>query len=391
MRVGAIAVFLFTLISQGVFAQQEDVLRIGLFGGRGLTKAHLQALAASTLRVENNRIITTLNANDKCTLSATGNRVVVQYKGSTLGSFERVVLQGHTPDAGFRLKALSGNAEVLHTVYPGNLIARAKEGKLLLVNEVLLDEYTGGVTEAESGKGQTLEYYKVQAMIARTYALSNQQKHAPSGFNLCDEVHCQAYKGRSRFEPLIPEAVDATRDQVLVDADIELITAAFHSNCGGHTLNSEHVWSKPLGYLVGRPDTFCLVMPHSHWEKSIDRTQWVTYLQKNGVKSSPSQSDTALNLSYYPSERHRFFADSLTRIRMTEIRRAFGLKSAFFVIDDDGDQLQLTGRGFGHGVGLCQEGAMRMAQLGYDCRSIIHFYYRDVHIIDRRQIRFFAE
>ena len=268
---------------------------------------------------------------------------------------------------------------------------RSQAGKLYLVNEAWLDRYVEGVTEAESGKGHQIEYYKVQSLIARTYALANLQRHATNGFHLCDEVHCQAYKGKARFEPRIQEATLATKDQVLVDHNIKLITAAFHSNCGGQTLNAEHVWSRPLSYLVGRPDTFCLAMPNSQWEKRMKRSDWNHYLQKNAIDESQAMNDSALMHSYQPTLRPHFFADSSARIRMTSVRRDLGLRSAFFVVEEQGDTIRFMGRGFGHGVGLCQEGGMRMAQLGYDCRSILHYYYKDVHIIDRRQIRFFAD
>lgn len=369
-------------------AQQEDVVRIGLYGGRSLNKAEVKVAKGSYQVVGDGKVVLELTSTKAFTFTASGDLVVVN---GGAARYKRVVVQRTGAGDTFGLRAWLGTALVKHTVYPDNLIVRARGGHVLVVNEVELDRYVEGVTEAESGKGHEPEYYNVQAIIARTYALSNLRKHATAGFHLCDEVHCQAYHGSARFEARIPEAVANTRDQVLVDPGIKLITAAFHSNCGGHTLNSEHVWSKPLPYLVGRPDTFCLVMPHSHWERSFKRSEWLAYLKKKSVVNGLPAGDSSLVLAYFPDRRQQFFADTTSSLRMTRVRSDWGLKSAFFVIEEEGDSVRFTGRGFGHGVGLCQEGAMRMAQLGHDCRSILHFYYRDVHIIDRRHIGFFGE
>ena len=117
--------------------------------------------------------------------------------------------------------------------------------------------YIAGVSESESGKKDNiLEYYKVQAIICRTYALKNSGKHIKEGYNLCDQEHCQVYKGRCT-NPEILLAVSKTTGIIIVDRYNQPINAAFHANCGGQTLNSEDVWSKPLDYLKSVPDTFC--------------------------------------------------------------------------------------------------------------------------------------
>lgn len=386
-----ILMFLGILLADAVFGQQEDVVRIGLHGGRGITKVNVQANGVTYQVVGDQKVILTLHPNNGCTFTPSGDAVQVSDKNKVLGKFKRVVLKSMVPEGSFRLQASSGTSNVKNTVYPDHLIIRSQSNKLILVNEALLDHYIAGVTEAEAGKGHELEYYKVQAMIARTYGLANLKRHATQGFNLCDEVHCQAYKGQTRFEPLIPIATKATEDQVLVDANIQLITAAFHSNCGGQTLNSEHVWSRPLPYLVGRVDTFCYSMPHSQWEHTVNRNEWLTYLRQKSAYRPDAGSDSTDVEILYESERPLYYADRSDGLKLAQVRNDWGLKSAFFKVMTDGDRVRFMGRGFGHGVGLCQEGAMRMALFGMDCREILHFYYENVHIINRRHISFFAE
>lgn len=370
------------------FAQEQ--IRIGLHGGDPMTEGHVFIEDGSYAVMADGQKIATLNTTAVCKLVPTGMQIKVYQGTSLLGSFSKVILQSQEWESRFRLTTHMNGKNQQAEVYPDNLLARAYNGKLYLVNDAALERYVAGVTEAESGGGQLKEYYKVQAIIARTYALANMNRHSSEGFNVCDEVHCQAYHGVSRFEPLIPEATWETKDQVLVDPEIRLITAAFHSNCGGHTLNAEHVWSKPLPYLVGRPDTFCLVMPHSHWEKTVPKHHWINYLEKQRG-SDVNEEEDSLVVAYYPKERKHYFDDSLMNLRMTSIRRDMDLRSAFFVIEDEGEHVRFTGRGFGHGVGLCQEGAMRMARLGYDHGDILHFYYKEVHLIDKRHLTFFMD
>src|SRR5690606_6809159 len=106
------------------------------------------------------------------------------------------------------------------------------------------------------------EYFKLQGIICRTYALNNLHTHTIEGYNLCDQVHCQAYHGKTFYEDIV-SAVMQTRGIVIVDSDISLITAVFHSSCGGQTVNSEDVWSKSLYYLRAVRDSFCLNAPNA--------------------------------------------------------------------------------------------------------------------------------
>ena len=87
--------------------------------------------------------------------------------------------------------------------------------------------------------------------------------------------------------------------------------------------------------------------------------------------------------------RHKFLVDWVYQIPLTEVRKDWGLKSTYFSINDNGDLLSFKGKGFGHGVGLSQEGAMRMIELGYDFLEVLRFYYTDVHLIDMKMRDFY--
>jgi stage II sporulation protein D len=247
---------------------------------------------------------------------------------------------------------------------------------------VNIENYVGGVVEAEAGKDRPLEYYKVQSIISRTYALANFRRHATEGFQLCDQVHCQVYQGECRYEPLIPVGVMKTKGIVLVDSEISLITASFSSNCGGKTRNSEEVWSKPLSYLKSVSDTFCLNGDHATWKKSISRRDWENHKKHNTINASfkagkgASMDDTFSEFLYWKQD-------------LNAIRTYFKLNSTRFVIEENANTVNFLGQGFGHGVGLCQEGAIRMAELGYSYKEILELYYTDVHLIQLSTLEFF--
>lgn len=369
------------------FGQSDDLLKIGLNGGNAMSDIQILIREGSYALSVDGVGLAEISEGQRCRIRKENGALRILVNGKSVGSGKRAVMQSLEWESSFRLS----QPEKAGYVYPDNLTVRVTSTGLKAVNECSAERYVGGVTEAESGGGRELEFYKVQAIIARTYALANKRRHENQGFHLCDQVHCQAYHGMSRFEEKIPLAVNETHNYVLVDPEINLITAAFHANCGGHTLNAEHVWSRPLSYLVGREDTFCLVMPQSHWEKDIPKSRWLGYLSEQQDIPLATQADSLAVLAYYPRERTRFFQDSLHNLLMTRIRRDLKLRSAFFVVEDEGQSVHITGRGFGHGVGLCQEGAMRMAELGYSHQEILHFYYKDVHLIDKKHLEFFLD
>ncbi|NJO91262.1 MAG: SpoIID/LytB domain-containing protein [Chloroflexia bacterium] len=153
--------------------------------------------------------------------------------------------------------------------YQGNLNVKVYNKQLEIINQIAMPDYLAGVVEAESGPNEVIEYYKNQAIICRTYALKNLEKHKNEGFHLCDGVHCQAYKGKSTNNKIIPKAVTDTKDLVIVDNDNQLIEALFSANCGGQTNNSEDVWSSALPYLRSIADTFCIDQSKHSGQKKL--------------------------------------------------------------------------------------------------------------------------
>ena len=210
--------------------------------------------------------------------------------------------------------------------------------------------------------------------------------HAPEGFNLCDDVHCQSFKGRSTRNPEIFQAAEDTKDQVVVDTTGTLITAAFHSSCGGQTANSEQVWPKARYYLVSVNDPYCVGKRNATWEKRILIKTFTDYLASKGFGK---ESLKVSRLGFNQASRTSYYRVGSDSVSFSRIRTDLGLRSAFFSVLVVGNSIVFQGKGYGHGVGMCQIGAMEMAQRGMDYRAIIQFYFKNILIVPMQQVRNF--
>jgi stage II sporulation protein D len=338
-------------------------------------------------------------ANGTKIMTIKGNTFInlkIEKKGIGLHNFDKsygiynsirfVASGGHST---FRLKNIAPASDT-HT-YDDNLEVTLWQGHIRTVNVVDIEDYVAGVVESEAGKNMAFEFLKLQAIICRTYALSLTNRHINDGFQMCDNVHCQVYKGKSRFNANIVAAVLETRGKVIADGNLHLITAAFHSNCGGQTVNSEDVWTVSLPYLRAVKDTFCCKKPHAIWEKKIPIYDWRNYLTLKNKKPFLDPKGTSGSYNYTSGKREINYGYQTLRIPLKNMRNDWGLRSTFFNIQERNDSVILKGNGFGHGVGMCQEGAMRMAELGYTYTDIIKFYYKDVGVINLDNLKFFRQ
>jgi len=367
----------------------KEVINVGILWGNRPASSVVSIHTGSYTLYGDNQAVKQLTINQTMVLRIAGGQVQVTSGGKVVGSYKSVRLKRNTWGSAFNLKAMS--LATAKRTYNDNLKVSVYLNKLKLINNVYIEHYIGGVVEAESGSRETYEYYKVQAIIARTYVLSNLSKYAKFGFNVCDRVNSQVYKGMSTHNPDIIKATNATRGLVLVDSDINLIQAVFHSNSGGQTANSEDAWSKEVDYLRSISDTFSLDQPHYNWKTFLEKEKWLSYLEKK--YSYPVKDSVFLEyvLDYCPTERDRCLSPLAPNTLLKTIRIDWGFRSTFFSISEgeEGKYVYFEGRGFGHGVGLSQEGAMRMAELGIPYNKILKYYYKDTHLIHLSALDFF--
>lgn len=351
-------------------------IRVGLYRDFEIRTVIFKVLEGSYTLTTQDSLKVEMETSDILFITSVGDRISLWNTEKHLGVHSKIQITSKNPQ--YKM--------MLDPVYP-TLPARKYYGdfeiwtdstsRMTLVNIVSFQEYLAGVVEAESGVRSMPEYYKAQAIICRTYALNHIDRHQAEGFHMCDEVHCQVYKGFGTEHGPILKAVDDTKGLVIVDNQGMLITAAFHSNSGGQTANSEDVWSTTVPYLRSKPDIYYDKQRNSNWEKSVPIDEWVGFLKTMNIKAS-EKSD----YKFSQPKRQKFALIENQPVLLSDIRNAFKLKSTFFSFENNGNKIVFKGKGYGHGVGLSQESAMEMARKGKTYSSIIEYFYTDVKIID---------
>ena len=203
-------------------------------------------------------------------------------------------------------------------------------------------------------------------------------KHLADRYNVCDNTHCQAFNGLSS-DSLLNMAAFETRGLVILNKDSILIISAFHSNCGGETSSSDDVWLSGQSYLKSVVDPYCIGSRNATWQKSFALSEWVNYIRESGYNG---RVDDPSVFNFSQDTRLADYKTGSLTIPLIKIRSDLNLRSTFFSVYAKGDSIILKGRGYGHGVGLCQEGAMTMATKGFKYSEIINFYYTSVYISD---------
>jgi len=266
---------------------------------------------------------------------------------------------------------------------------RPRGGGPAVVRLVELEGYVAGVLAGEAGDLAQPEALKAMAVAARSFAIRSRGRHAAEGFDLCSLTHCQVYASQAPQERF-RAAARATAGQVL-RFNGEVIRAYYTGNCGGHSQSAADVWpDQAAPYLPAQPDPFCVRDGNSPARNARWTTQLPAAQLEAALRGEPAMDPGGQLRRLTVLER-----DATGRVRRLEIAgnvrhevdgnyfrfligRRLGwekLKSTAFEVRREGGDFLFEGRGFGHGVGLCQAGAARMAEAGFDYRRILAQYY----------------
>lgn len=306
----------------------------------------------------------------------------------------------------------SGSVRVGGRPYRGELLVFARDSQLFVVNVIDLESYLLGVVPLEIGSQNDarFEAVKAQAVAARSYTLSMLGRWKRDGFDLKDTVEDQAYGGRDVETARCTRAVEETRG-VVATYDDKPILAYYSSTSGGHTAGASEVWERSdRPYLTGVRDktsrvkhSFCDISPFYTWEEVWSITDFERLLDSNLAAHAPEWSRAKYGAFVDMQIRSRSeskrvsslelqFQHGVVTLHGDEIRWAIrrpdggGLRSTLLervgVRRSGGRpvEVKVLGRGYGHGVGLCQYGAMGMSQEGYDYTQILRFYYRGAEL-----------
>lgn len=352
----------------------EPILRIGLQqGSSALTVTPL--VSKMQLRTESSKAYP-LKAAEPVEIRWQNGSFLVgteKLKGERLQLAPAVALPD---DAHF---ALAGRS------YRGILEILAKKGGLTAVNLVPLDDYLLSVVPEEMPTDWPAEALKAQSVAARSFALHNRDRHGADGFDLCTTTHCQVYTGVGAEKTASTAAIKATEGEVLFYGT-EPIDALFHTDSGGMTENSENVWGSFVPYLRAVKDTPAKTMP---WTKEVPAAVFEQKLAAKGHKVDKVRSLALSNLQIGKAAADRTASGRVKTMTVkgtkgtasltgNELRSMFGLKSTLFDVKLQGSKVVFAGFGFGHGLGISQWGAKRLAADGMKYGDILHHYYAGV-------------
>jgi stage II sporulation protein D len=277
----------------------------------------------------------------------------------------------------------------------GTRLVRIRLAREEATRVLSLDDYLFGVLAAEASVEDEFAALKAQAVVSRTYALANLRRHARDGYDFCNTTHCQRFlhiteeNARPDFHELVRRAVHETSGEVLRGARGSLASEVFFStSCGGQTANLQALWGMPARepYQRGVRDEYCSAMPHAHWTDAIPATQLAQALRADERTDVGARVDALTVVKRDATGRAEEIAIAGERRRVSVrgwdfkiiVGRTLGwsvLKSSRFDVRRAGDRFVFRGSGFGHGLGLCQNGAHVMAARGSSYRQILAYYF----------------
>jgi stage II sporulation protein D len=260
-----------------------------------------------------------------------------------------------------------------------------------ITRELSLEDYVLRVVAAEGSTETEPEALKALAIASRTYALKNIGRHSADGYDFCTTTHCQRFRdvaldSESGISPAALKAVQFTKGEVLLDAGHQVADSYFSASCGGATANMTSLWgAKAPTYLRGVADEYCATDKHHNWTDVISEKQLLKALQSDPRTNVGDRLISVRVLRQDASGRAEIISIEGER-RLTVkgwdfkiiVGRALGwnlLKSSRFEIAHSGSNFVFRGGGFGHGLGLCQEGAHVMATRGANYRQILGKYF----------------
>ena len=359
---------------------QENMLKIGLFRTSVIKEITLEISENSRINIQPNLSIWGTKNRPKFQIKAQGNKVEVFQNDLFLGSLKQIVCNS-MESFSILMKPIQPNYK--GNKYSGELRISSENGALKIINIVYEADYLTGVLRGEVGYDKSNTLYEVHAILSRTYARFYKDRHRSEGFELCDQTHCQVFKGYNDYKPY-QQAILTTKNLVVLDSlKGELAELLFHSNCGGQTCASEDVWKSTLTYCRSIRDTFCLSSQQAIWQKQIPLDVFCNKLSIENPIDLIAHNSLCDKICSFSYNRPEVLNIGNKKFKTTELRTKLNLKSAWFDWECRGDSVYFYGRGFGHGVGMCQEGAIRMSDLGYSPSQIIKHYYRNVIIAER--------
>jgi len=302
---------------------------------------------------------------------------------------ERIIRIGDrwTKLPGFRVTGSVTPISVAKNEYRGDVyFVQNAEGGLSVINEVDIEEYLRGVLPSEVWASWPLEMLKAQAVVSRTYTVFKAISHAEKDFDMTNGVMHQVYGGQDKETKATDAAVRLTHGEILTYRG-QVFPAYFHSTCGGSTTHPEYQWDvAPHPALRTQVCSYCETSKHYKWKRLLSLKEIEHSLRKAGHKIGYIRdiSPQVLDASGRPRQIMIVHSEGQLFLRANDFRLAVGPQKVKSLRDMRvtiiRDQVLFTGKGWGHGVGMCQYGAKEMVKEARTYKDILEFYYPGAEI-----------
>jgi SpoIID/LytB domain len=279
----------------------------------------------------------------------------------------------------FKVDAMKFTSELIPLkvegrMFRGDIEVHLKNSKLIVVNKLDIEDYVKGVINKEAIPSWPIEAKKTQAVLARTFAVYQKMFNPRSTyFDLAPTVLDQVYDGLGKEDVTSVEAVNATKGEVItIGSDPAKIY--FHSTCGGTISSSAEVWKKDEPHLQELKCPYCANSSLYRWTRKLKVSDIAKKLKVKSVKS-------------IKTVRGRTRVDSVVidgkKMPVNKFRELVGFSviwSNDFTVTKKGADFIFSGKGAGHGVGVCQWGMAGMANQGKNHYEILKFYLKGIEV-----------
>jgi len=434
-----VLIALFVLFPSIVYAQ-ETVIRVGLlrsFANREVINIHNESITVGNGTNAGFIAVQTLNSSTGFQVRNTGGQVTISSGNEIIFTFTATVNQSA------QIMVVGGMINMGDYIFRGIIEFQPSGGRINAINVIPLEEYLFGVLPSEMSPSFHIEALRAQAVAARTFTMYRVNRSTHQGFDLCDQYHCQVYRGAGTEHAQTNRAVNDTHGLKMFHNN-NVIFAAYFSSSGGGTDNSENVWVEARPYLRGvfsvtehDPMVWTRTYTWAQINTALQNTQGANIGTATGISiTQVGPTGRPLEMTVHGTNGHRviareaistFFSQAgqalpsrnftlagtaatspvvavtdgwtthqvnLTEARAVDQRNISTNVFSRYIFDghsmrridsttnmvSGGTGITLNGRGWGHGVGMSQRGAEGMARQGFTFREILQHYYTGVEI-----------
>jgi stage II sporulation protein D len=352
------------------------------------TDSYKYMIETSLYLRDGNSYLALVNPGNTLLVSNSGNNVVVEIGGKKfLGKDLQLVAE--TPGDPVSYKGNSYYGRI-------NLITDGSE--IRIINLLSVEQYLKGVIPKEMPLGEGDEYLealKAFTICARTYTVSKIKENKKQ-YDVFADTRDQVYGGTGVEKDIVNKVIDETRNLILTYNDEPAVTF-YSSTCGGHTEDAENVFpGMNFPYLKGVRDgdePYCSISPKFMWTEIISEKTFIQRLVDSGYldNSNYSVKDITINSTFRSgrineleidlmgdnnnSRSVRLYGNNIRYVIRTADNKSILESNNFAIRKDSDDNIIINGRGYGHGVGLCQWGALAQSRAGKKFEEILEFYY----------------